>query len=123
MFSLRLTIPLAFVVGFAATFYRGLVSGPLAGYFSADEGCIENWWHNLLYINIYVDKTERVSCLEHTWYLAADMTLFAASPIVVLPLYYWRKWGLRVWAASFVGCLLVPISLVIKYNLSPLGIM
>jgi peptidoglycan/LPS O-acetylase OafA/YrhL len=56
----------------------------------------ENWWTNILYINIYVNP--EAQCIGHTWYLASDMQMFLFSPFVFLPMYHLRgdnNWGLK----------------------------
>ncbi len=118
---LRLTIPLALVMGFASTLYLKFLTGPLAPLYSV-SGCNENWWYNLLYIQIYTD--EGLSCIGQTWYLAADMAMFVCSPVVLLPLYYWNKnnWGTKWWAALTVFFMAVPLGQTIKYELPPFGI-
>ena len=36
--------------------------------------------------------------MGQTWYLAVDMQLFLIAPLIVYPLWRWRKYGL-VWLA------------------------
>ena len=118
---LRITIPMAFIVWFTASIMETLVTGPVAGLFTT-RGCQENWWHMLLYINVYV--TASGSCLGQGWYLGTEWSLFVASPFLILPMYYFRKsrWGLRWWAFIMLVFTLVPMSLAIKHKLPPFGI-
>ena len=55
----RLTIPLAFTIGFFAGIVPYLSSGPLFPYFpkiGSPEGCEKYGWLNVVYLNIYNDK-------------------------------------------------------------------
>ena len=50
----RITIPLAFAIGFVATIVPIIWSGPM--YFAAlSDGCEKYGWYNVLYMNIYQD--------------------------------------------------------------------
>ena len=52
----RITIPLAFAIGFVATIIPIIGSGPM--YFAmqqSSDGCEKYGWYNVLYMNIYQD--------------------------------------------------------------------
>ncbi|CRK92296.1 CLUMA_CG005855, isoform A [Clunio marinus] len=57
--------------------------------------CEEYWWSALLFVQNYVNPTQM--CLIHTYYLSIEMQLIWASPLLLFPLYFWRKWV--VWVA------------------------
>ena len=119
-----MTIPLAIAVWFEAAFSLYVASGPLSRAIPIST-CGENWWHNLLYIHIYVE--DGPTCVGQTWYLATDMSLFLVSPLLLFPMFYWQEkqgwWGLKVWALFAFVFTLVPLGLTIKYGLPPYGIM
>ncbi|KAL3861391.1 hypothetical protein ACJMK2_007426, partial [Sinanodonta woodiana] len=49
------------------------------------DKCRENWWHNLLYVNNFLDTdgTDAYSqCMSWSWFLAVLMQLYLISPIV-----------------------------------------
>ena len=53
---LRLTIPLAFSIGFVAAIVPYLSSGPLFKFYrDGTEACEKYGWFNVLYMNIYQD--------------------------------------------------------------------
>ena len=55
----RLTIPLAFTIGFFAGIVPFLSSGPFFPYFpeiGSPKGCEKYGWLNIVYLNIYIDK-------------------------------------------------------------------
>ncbi|KAK5645592.1 hypothetical protein RI129_006892 [Pyrocoelia pectoralis] len=83
----RLTPALFAVVLIHATLLRHIGSGPIwpniRDTFMVNN-CRENWWSTLLYVQTYVNSNN--TCLLHTWHLGVEMQLFAASPIVLLPL-------------------------------------
>ncbi|KZR96828.1 Nose resistant to fluoxetine protein, partial [Daphnia magna] len=43
-------------------------------------------------------------CMGQTWYLAVDMQLFVISPLIVYPLWRWKKPGLAWLAFIAVLC-------------------
>ncbi|XP_049937652.1 nose resistant to fluoxetine protein 6-like [Schistocerca serialis cubense] len=90
---LRLTPPYAVMIWFYATFLPRLGNGPLWSEEMVvdSEQCTRHWWHNLLYVNNYEVRPN--VCMDHTWYLAVDMQLFWASPLLLWALYKWRRAG------------------------------
>jgi len=117
---LRLTPVYAVIVGFVATLVVHLGSGPY--WYSVKlmaEGCREEWWTNLLYINnlAYLDYSK--ACMGETWYLANDMQMFILSPLVIYPLWRWKKSGLLWLTAIMLGSLAANIALYAIYDLPP----
>jgi peptidoglycan/LPS O-acetylase OafA/YrhL len=43
-------------------------------------------------------------CMGQTWYLAVDMQLFVVSPLLIYPLWRWKKWGLAWLALIALAC-------------------
>nr|CAH0109342.1 unnamed protein product [Daphnia galeata] len=43
-------------------------------------------------------------CMFPTWYLAIDMQLFLVSPILIYPLWRWRKCGISLLTLVTIGC-------------------
>ncbi len=127
----RLTIPLAFAIGYSATLFVPMIPGPLTEFFGQNDACMgRSWWETLLYVNIYTGP----ACMGHTWYLSAEWNMFLFSPVVMLPMYYLSKWGsnkygirkwlwLMVWSLFFIGFTMVPIGMVLRSNLAPYGIL
>ena len=78
----RLTIPLAFSIGFVAGIIPYITSGPLLKYYAVDgtRGCEEYGWYNILYLNIYQDiispRTPGVSIIEKIdYYVSINFNL------------------------------------------------
>ncbi|XP_060063191.1 O-acyltransferase like protein-like [Ylistrum balloti] len=65
------------------------------------KNCAESWWTNLLYVNNFV-KTDKL-CLGVSWYLANDMQFYVISPLLLVPLYFFRKKGVLVCAVFLLG--------------------
>ena len=68
----RLTIPLAFVIGFNITLTQYFVTEAQYTFLNkyVGYGCSEHWGEVILYITNF---TKEGSCLGQTWYLVADM--------------------------------------------------
>ncbi|XP_011298851.1 nose resistant to fluoxetine protein 6 [Fopius arisanus] len=83
---LRLTPAYAVVIGFYATLFYKMGSGPQWNTWvgSNRQFCVDNWWTNLLYINNYIDVGNM--CMSQSWYLSVDMQLVWISPIFLYPL-------------------------------------
>lgn len=81
------------------------------------EGCEENWWTNLLFINNYYVVTE--TCFPHGWYLAVDMQLYIGALIILLPLFRWRKVGIGIAVTLTVAFMVLCGVLTSLWNLPP----
>ncbi|XP_014204831.1 nose resistant to fluoxetine protein 6-like [Copidosoma floridanum] len=83
---IRLTPAYAIVVGFYATLFEKLGSGPRWSIWIGTDknNCRANWWTNLLYVNNYVNVAN--SCMSQSWYLSVDMQLLWLSPIFLYPM-------------------------------------
>ncbi|ALC49559.1 CG42329, partial [Drosophila busckii] len=103
----RLTPVLAVAVLLFMTLFWRLDSGPLWQQFtSAHKLCNDTWWATLLYVQNYAAAGRM--CLGHSWYLAVDMQLFLLSPLLLLPLWRWRRRavaGIVVLMLLLLGCL------------------
>ncbi|XP_044729325.1 O-acyltransferase like protein-like [Chrysoperla carnea] len=54
-----------------------------------DINCRNNWWQSLLYVSNYVD-TYKI-CVPQSWYLCVDTQLQWLSPLLLLPVVWWKK--------------------------------
>ena len=100
---IRLTPVVAMVIGFVATLYVHLGEGPFWGQTGINGmplTCSKYWWKNLLYINNLYESEHM--CLAQTWYLANDMQMFIASPIVLLPLFFYPTLG-QIWMILLIA--------------------
>lgn len=75
---------LLFLVLLNATWLQRLDSGPYWDKFSAFErqACRKNMWKNILLINNY--NTDKMNCMIHTWYIAADFQLSVIGTAILL---------------------------------------
>ena len=119
-----MTIPLAFVIGFNITLAQYVVTeaqfapnNKYVGY-----GCSEHWWELILYITNF---TKEGGCVGQTWYLVADMQMFIASPLLILPMFYWQKnhMGLKVWLLVLLAFSSVPLTITLLNGLPPYGLL
>lgn len=81
------------MIGLYATWLPKLGDGPIwdKRMKLEQERCQVSWWKNLLYINNYVG-TDKL-CMFQSWYLATDTQLFILAPLILYPLWKYRKAG------------------------------
>ena len=86
------------------------------------NGCSEHWWEVILYITNF---TKEGGCVGQTWYLVADMQMFIASPLLILPMFYWQKnnWGLKMWLLVLCAFSSVPLTITLLNGLPPYGLL
>lgn len=90
----RITVPLAAGILFTVTFFYHVSNGPLWSSITRSTSidlCNDWWWTTLLYVGNYVNPGQL--CFGHSWYLMADMQLYFLSPIILYPLWRWRKYS------------------------------
>ena len=58
-----------------------------------------------------------MKCMGETWYLAAEMQMFLLSPLVIYPLWRWKKLGLISLAALSLGTLAANFAVHAIYDL------
>ncbi|KAG6458584.1 hypothetical protein O3G_MSEX010927 [Manduca sexta] len=84
------------VVWFATSWWARGGAGPMWAPLVGSEAavCQAKWWTHLLYLNnvLYADQ----KCLIQTWYLAADMQLYAGALLLTLFLWRWRRCAIVV---------------------------
>lgn len=57
--------------------------------------------------------------MGQTWYLAVDMQLFLVAPLVIYPLWRWRKYGLAWLALIGLLCQVSIFAIYAVYDLMP----
>ncbi|XP_063232956.1 nose resistant to fluoxetine protein 6-like isoform X2 [Bacillus rossius redtenbacheri] len=114
---IRLTPAYAAVVFFYASMLYHLGSGPLWHSTIATErdNCLASWWTNLLYINNYVNVAN--TCMTQSWYLTVDMQLYWASPVLLYPLWRWRRMGLVALGCCLAVSVMVPLAITASNHL------
>ncbi|XP_049879345.1 O-acyltransferase like protein-like [Pectinophora gossypiella] len=107
------------VVWFAASWWPRLGAGPLWAPLVEREAavCQHKWWTHLLYLNnvIYPDD----KCLIQTWYLAADMQLYAWSLALTLLLLRVRRGALALLTALLAAAVAAVAGLAYVWRLVP----
>jgi len=115
---LRLTTPYALVLLFSMGLIKYLGTGPY-WYRTAmrlHNVCVNRWWQNLLYINVFWD----LKCMPWTWYLGDDMMFYLTAPFLVLLLFKSRIAGLTTMFLLFLGSVLTVALLAVNYDQQPL---
>lgn len=114
----RLTPVYAVCVWFYASMLPRLGNGPTwdVGVGKESDNCVANWWTNLAYVNNFMQLNG--PCMSHTWYLATDMQLFWMSPVVLVPLVRWPRFGRVLLAALVVTSMAVAFTVTFTERLT-----
>ena len=108
------------IFGFIYVFPFLSNSPNMSKYIYTNQGCLTNYWHNLLYINniMTYDHTgpNNMQCAGHFWYLACDMQFFIASMIIVVFFNNLKLIRHIILALTFLGSCVVQIYLVFKHK-------
>lgn len=114
----RLTPPYMLIILLYAGLGRYMGSGPQWLPEAGDrENCKTTWWTNLLYINNFVQSDKM--CLGQSWYLANDMQFFILSPLIFVPLFWHRVFGIVVVLVFLCTVTIVPAALTMRDHFSP----
>lgn len=116
---IRLTPAYLAVIALYSTILPRLGSGPLWNHRIGleKERCVSSWWANLLYINNYV-ATDKM-CMFQSWYLSADTQLFILAPLLLYPLWRWRKAGVAFLGLATGVTTLIPFIVTYVQNIDP----
>uniref|UniRef100_A0A2A4K959 Acyltransferase 3 domain-containing protein n=1 Tax=Heliothis virescens TaxID=7102 RepID=A0A2A4K959_HELVI len=101
------------VVGYAATWWPSLSSGPqwTAAVAAESDACKRKFWTHALYLNNLINPED--ICLVQTWFLAVDMQLYVLASVLTVVLARHRTRALRVLAA--LACLSCVLNGVLAY--------
>lgn len=81
------------------------------------DKCTNFWWSTIFFFNNWYPEPE--ICLQHTWYLAADIQLFIIG-LVLITLIFWKKrLGFLLVGSIFVGSIVGIALRTFFYNLPP----
>ncbi|GFU13151.1 o-acyltransferase like protein [Nephila pilipes] len=103
-------------LGFFTTLFTYTGSGPLWPRFSTNALCRDTWWRDVLYISNCWSIYEQ--CIPWTWHIMVDMQLYLISPLFLVPLIKWRKFGYFLTGITICGGSYLSYMLTLKYNLS-----
>lgn len=93
---LRVMPSIAVLIIFSTFIIQRIGSGPLFKILTEREAelCSENWWRNLLFINVWWGV--KPMCAFHTQHVAIDFELFLVAPLLVVLIHKWPKNGLKL---------------------------
>lgn len=116
---LRLTPAYLAVIGLYATWLTKLGDGPLwdSRMTLEQQRCRDSWWKNLLYINNYYGN-DRL-CMFQSWYLATDTQLFVLAPLLIYPLWRYRKAGAILLGYAAIFTTMIPFLVTYIQKLDP----
>ncbi|KAJ6640289.1 Nose resistant to fluoxetine protein 6 [Pseudolycoriella hygida] len=116
---IRLTPAYLAIIALYATWLPKLGSGPLwdSRMNLEQERCQSSWWLNLLYVNNYFG-TDKI-CMFQSWYLAADTQLFILAPIVLYPLWKYRRFGYILLTILTFVSILIPLFVTYSNDYDP----
>ncbi|CAG7819852.1 unnamed protein product [Allacma fusca] len=116
---LRLTPTYLILMGVMATILPYFGNGPLWYMMEAEsKGCQDFWWHNVLYVNNLI-KHETGGCYGEAWYLANDMQFYLLSPLVIYPLWRWKRIGFGILAVLSIASVVIPTWIIADKRLPP----
>ncbi|GIY64974.1 nose resistant to fluoxetine protein 6 [Caerostris darwini] len=90
-------------------------SGPLWPTYLTNPVCRENWWWNLIYVNNLESSLKQ--CMAWCWYLAADMQFYIISPLFLVSLMRWPKFGYSLTAFTIFGSCLASFMITKQFSL------
>ncbi|XP_076053955.1 nose resistant to fluoxetine protein 6-like [Oratosquilla oratoria] len=124
---LRLTPPIALVVGFNATIVRFFARGPLySDSLETVKLCRENGWKDIVYVNNFLGFNENndwLDCVGQCWYTAVDTQLFLIAPLLLLPLHFYPGIGQGLLYAFSLASVLTPAIITVVGDYAPAPIM
>jgi peptidoglycan/LPS O-acetylase OafA/YrhL len=68
--------------------------------------CTVHTWYITFEPELYFEPTRVVfvlQCMVHTWYIAVDAQLYFLSPVLLIPLQYWPRFGLGLTFAALIA--------------------
>ncbi|CAG7786577.1 unnamed protein product, partial [Allacma fusca] len=86
------------------------------------ERCHRYWWQNFLYVSNLVDNADGKCYGAIAWYLSNEMQFFVFSPVVIYPLWKWRKVGFGIVAFLSLVTILIPTMIIFFGSLPPTNI-
>ncbi|KAJ8919427.1 hypothetical protein NQ315_016523 [Exocentrus adspersus] len=91
--NIRILMPLAVVTAIYATLLHYFGSGPTwhDSAYAFQRPCQVFWWSTLLHLQAYINPD--ALCIIQTWYLSDDMLFYYLSPVILVPLWKWPKFG------------------------------
>ncbi|MPC53862.1 Nose resistant to fluoxetine protein 6 [Portunus trituberculatus] len=98
---------------------RFWVTGPLKFVWDIAfyPNCRNYWWRDVLFLdNFYFGDPV---CVGQAWYLGTDMQLYLVAPLIILPLYFSKKFG-KAWLFLLTAAsAIIPAAIIYQYDLPP----
>ncbi|XP_073814553.1 nose resistant to fluoxetine protein 6-like [Musca autumnalis] len=113
---LRLLPSLVLLILFNATLLTKAGNGPLWKHITDGEHvfCSRNWWKNMLMINNF---SLNDSCAQQTWYLAADMQLFALYLMIIIVTAKFKRSKTYLYTLMGLCAIIIPGAITYYYKL------
>ncbi|GFX99286.1 nose resistant to fluoxetine protein 6 [Trichonephila clavipes] len=113
--QLRIVPLYAMILGFYAILFPYGGSGPVWPTYDTNPVCKESWWWNLFFINNF--QTLWKQCFAPAWYVAIDMQFHLITPLFLISLFKWPRFGYCLVALSICASCCYHCILTIKYSL------
>ncbi|KAF8777897.1 Nose resistant to fluoxetine protein 6 like protein [Argiope bruennichi] len=65
------------------------------------KNCHQSWWANLLFINNW--RPAKEMCMQHSWYISADMQLHIIAVFVLIALYRCGRWVIQLFDLTVIS--------------------
>ncbi|GFY63438.1 nose resistant to fluoxetine protein 6 [Trichonephila inaurata madagascariensis] len=109
-------VPLyAMIFAFYSVLFSYTGSGPVWPAYDTNPVCKESWWWNLIFLNNFQSSWKQ--CYTPAWYIAADMQLLLISPIFLISLFKWPRFGYTLTVLSICASCSYRSVMTIKYDL------
>uniref|UniRef100_T2M7V7 Leukocyte receptor cluster member 1 n=1 Tax=Hydra vulgaris TaxID=6087 RepID=T2M7V7_HYDVU len=114
---LRVTPTYMLVIFIYSSLLPILINGPVTFKFKEKVAmCQKYWWTNLLYINNFYPKIQKM-CLEWSWYLSNDMQFYFISPIFLYLMLRYKRIGALPGGFGILSCMIITLSLTAYYHI------
>ncbi|KAK8406207.1 hypothetical protein O3P69_007137 [Scylla paramamosain] len=125
---IRLAPPIMLLCGFLAVFPPLFVQGSVSPIMTTKgnmvDNCINYWWRDSFFItNAFIGHKDGQSCLPVCWYTAVDFQLYIVTPLMLLPIVYFRRTRAVVFGSWLLASVIIPMSIIGGRQLPPTNVM
>lgn len=116
----RLSPAIAVVSWYYASVNIHVIHGPGQYYIASKrESCQKYWWRDTFHVTNVGESVYRM-CNGQLWYTTVDTQIYLVGPLMILPLYYFKKGAGKLWLyALTIGSMIIPAAIIYENDLAP----